>query len=249
MRTFAAIRDGHRLFHSVDRQRCGRAARVLAKVVTTIRLSSRGSVTRFASALALVLACGSSRPRAADGKPDGGRAPQSSSGASTPSTAKAPARKGCDRAAPALPAAPLTVEWQREEAVHRVSLARDGTVRLHGAVVARLSGACVLDGRGEVLRSVDARNMVSDARQRPVGVFQRKDDLHEASGQTVPVGEVLASPDGTMTAVTDDGTVYLARPGQDAFSLPASVEGEVSRARRTALLLLDLGPELDGAAR
>jgi len=206
-----------------------------------IRRLSRASAPRMTVAIGLAfgLACASCRPKAAEPQVDAGRA----------TAAKAPAKALCNIAGPALPAGSLTVEWQHEETVQRLTTAGDGTVRMRGAIVARLTGACVLDARGDVLRAVDARDVVSDSHRRRVGAFQRLADLREDSGTTVRVNEVLASSDGTMTAVTDDGAVYLARPDEAAFSLPANVEGDVSRARRTALLLLDLGPELADPAR
>jgi hypothetical protein len=193
-----------------------------------------------AIAVALPLACTPRLPAAAAQQVDGGRA--------SAVKAPAPAQAICDVSGPALPAASLTVEWQHEETVQRLVVAADGTIRARGAIVARLLGACVLDARGEVLRAIDARDVVSDAHRQRVGSFQRRAHLREESGETLRVHEVLASSDSTMTAVTDDGAVYLARPGQAAFSLPANVEGDVARARRAALLLLDLGPELVGPA-
>jgi hypothetical protein len=180
------------------------------------------------------LACASRQPRSVEPKVDAGQAV----------AVKAPSKVVCDAAGPALPTASLTVEWQQEETVQRLIVSGDGTVQARGAIIARLAGACVLDARGEVLRAVDARGVVSDSHRRHVGAFRRRAHLRESSGEAVRVDEVLVLPDGTMSAITDDGAVFLARSPKEAFSLPANVEGDVSHARRTALLLLDLGPQL-----
>jgi hypothetical protein len=135
-----------------------------------------------------------------------------------------------------------------------LALTANGDVFHRRLLVARISGACVLDPHGGVLVSVDAHGLLSGPGREPLGEFEAVETLR-TSGGTVTVGEVLVDPDRAMTGIASDGTVYFVAPpsdgaghprsGEEAVSLPAGVIGEVSRARRTALLLESLIGRLD----
>jgi hypothetical protein len=156
-----------------------------------------------------------------------------------------------------LPVVPLEAAHQTEDPTSDpiLNLTADGDVFHRSHLVARISGACVQDVAGGVLASVDARGLVSGPRREPWGAFKRRETLKE-SGMVPSVGEALVSPDGAITGITDEGAVYYVGPrrergggGDEASSLPAAVTGQVSRARRTALLLYSLIGRLDPADR
>ncbi len=147
-----------------------------------------------------------------------------------------------------LPIAPLEASHQTEDSTSdsMLTLTAKGDVFRRSRLVARLSGACVLDLRGGVLVSVDARGLLRGPRHEPLGEF-RSGETWDVSGVAVTVGDILVGPDGAATGIANDGAVYFVGPppydggregsGDEASSVPAAVKGEVSRARRTALLL------------
>ena len=168
------------------------------------------------------------------------------SGAAVPD-AVAPSQ--CSNSSTALPVAALTVEWQEEDTPHSLALRPNGEVLRGRGVVARVVGGCLLDAQGQLLLSVDEKGSVSDKARHRVGGFQK---VREQGGASVPPWgkvEALVSQDGSVSAVTDDGSVYYARPGEQAISVPAGVTGPVAQARRTALLLLELRSELSTGHR
>ncbi|MBN1611813.1 MAG: hypothetical protein JW940_34595 [Polyangiaceae bacterium] len=171
--------------------------------------------------------------RSADPSPGEGSAPR----AGIPNAA---AHSQCVGTTAALPVAALTIEWQHEQTPDSMVLVSNGEVERSHRVVARVLGRCLLDRRGEVVLSVDERGNISDKKRQRVGSFQRARELRTESGPLVPEVEALVFQDGAVSAVTDDGAVYYARPGEQAVSMPAAVKGPVARARRTTLLLLEL---------
>jgi hypothetical protein len=137
--------------------------------------------------------------------------------------------------------APLTVEWQQGDAVHRLVLGSDGRVSSDGAPFGRFQGACLLDAQGRIKSAVDAKGLVTDRGRSQIGKFLPHAPL-QIEGKNVPVTETWVHPDGEGMAVDDEGTVYVVPRSGEAFTLPAGVEGGVSQARRAALLLLAVRP-------
>jgi hypothetical protein len=95
---------------------------------------------------------------------------------------------------------------------------------------------------------VDEQGIVSDKTRRRVGQFHRTTERGKSEPPWGNV-EALVAQDGSVSAVTDDGVVYFARPGEEAVSMPAGVTGPVPQARRIALLLLDMRSEVATAHR
>jgi len=143
------------------------------------------------------------------------------------------------RVATALPLAPFVVAWQEEDRPRNLSLAADGSVRQRNRLVARVSGGCILDPSGKPVSLVEGDTAFGPG-HAPIGTFRKQPELR-VDDEAVRVAEVLASPDGTGTAVADNGSVYLAPPDAAPFSLPGEIKGQVARGRRTALLLWELG--------
>jgi hypothetical protein len=135
-----------------------------------------------------------------------------------------------------LPVAPLVVEWQEDDRPRSLTLGADGAVRIRDALIARISGPCILGTHGEVLLSVDRDLGVAGAHNDHVGRFKKLAELH-VQDDVVRVDEVFLDQDGVATAVDSEGALYLVPTDRPAFSLPGSIKGEVPRARRTALLL------------
>jgi hypothetical protein len=117
-----------------------------------------------------------------------------------------------------------------------MTLGADGAVRSRDALIARISGPCILGVNGEVLLSVDRDLGVAGAHNDHVGQFKKHGEVH-VQDNVVRVDEVFVDQDGVATAVDSEGALYLVPTDRPAFSLPGSIKGEVPRARRTALLL------------
>ena len=145
-------------------------------------------------------------------------------------------RERCRASTNTLPVAPLIVEWQEDDRPRSMTLGADGAVRSRDALIARISGPCILGVHGEVLLSVDRDLGVAGAHNDHVGRFKKRGELH-VQDDVVHVDEVFVDPDGVATAVDSEGALYLVPTDRPAFSLPGSIKGEVPRARRTALLL------------
>jgi len=73
---------------------------------------------------------------------------------------------------PALAVTPLVVDAMNGGEPLELVLGQDGTVRFKSKIVARISGACLLDAGGGVLRSVDAHAVVSGGQGELAGAFQ-----------------------------------------------------------------------------
>ncbi len=166
-------------------------------------------------------------------------------GAATVALRRSPTLGECDAAGGALAVTPLVFETSSGEDHPRIALGADGRFTCQGKVVGRLSGACVLDARGKVLRSVDANGIVYGAQRELAGVFQRRPKWVDGDGKTLRVDEVLVSATGNTIGITPDGAIYSAEPGAPAVSMPAGILGDVVRAPRTGLLLFDAAGELD----
>jgi hypothetical protein len=67
----------------------------------------------------------------------------------------------------------------------------DGAFRSQGKIVGRISGSCVLDARGRLLRSVDANGIVYGTERELAGVFQHRPTWVDTYGQALLVDEVL----------------------------------------------------------
>lgn len=78
-----------------------------------------------------------------------------------------------------------------------------------------------------------------------LGTFRRRAKLKVDDGD-IDVEEVLIMFDGTTKAIANDGTVYLAPTDVRAFTLPATVTGDVVRGRRTAFMLFAFGEGVSG---
>jgi hypothetical protein len=175
------------------------------------------------------------------GKAHGGSSGTAPSRA-TSTAAAAAAPRQCPAAKTKLPVKAVKLEWQEEDRPSSLELRPNGEIVRSGRVVGRVVGGCLLDAQGELVRSVDDEGAVVDQAGKRIGKFQSL-----TGGKPVrPWGntEALVFQDGAVSAIADDGTVYYARPGEDAVSMPAGVTGKVAEARRTVLLLLDVRDEL-----
>ena len=154
---------------------------------------------------------------------------------------------GCLTSTAPLPVTPLVIEWADEDRPRRLALDADGSVRDRDAVIARVSGRCIVNPRDAAIFRVDADRVIGSHQER-VAVFQQRHALR-VDDASVVVDEVLVSPDGSATAVDADGSIYLAPDDRPPFSLPGAIKGDVTRARRTALLLWHLGHLADAVVR
>jgi hypothetical protein len=84
----------------------------------------------------------------------------------------------------------------------------------------------------------------------PIGVFEKREPLRGLDETLHPVDEVLVYPDGSAEGIVhvdalgpEDWAVIFAERNGPSIGLPAGVSGDVSRARRTALVLLSLDTE------
>lgn len=146
----------------------------------------------------------------------------------------------CRTSVNALPVAPLVVEWREEEGARTLILGTEGTVRRQRAVIARIAGPCILGLHGEVLLRVDGDLSVTGGQNDRVGAFRRQSEVRVQNG-VIQVDEVFVPKDGVAMAVDSKGALYLVPTDRPAFSLPGHIKGDVSRARRTALLLWRIG--------
>jgi hypothetical protein len=138
---------------------------------------------------------------------------------------------------PPLPLGDVTFEWTEEDVPKRLELKLQRI--LHGGVeVGRVSGSCLLDAQGHVLRSVAASGAVTGSNGEPVGTLVRRDSIR-ADGETVHVGYVFTEGPEGGTAIGDAGLIFHVPPKGDGFSLPAGAHGDVVRARRTVLVLAE----------
>jgi hypothetical protein len=152
-----------------------------------------------------------------------------------------PARPGECTAAPALTTGRLAIDWA-SETTNRLEVFPSGEIRQVGVLVARASGACVLDPAGGVLWSVGPDGVVTGPLAQKAGAIERRDTLRDTGGGDHAVGEVLVSEGWTTAVSTDhDGVVLLATsPGPPSVSR-IGIEGDFVRARRLALVLLAFG--------
>ncbi len=156
-----------------------------------------------------------------------------------------PASGECDAAAGALAVTPLVRETSSGEEHPRIALGADGWLTIQGKIVGRVSGACILDARGKVLRSVDESGVVYGAQRELAGVFQRRSKWVDTYGKILLVDEVLVDANGSTIGITPDGSVYSSEPDAPAISMPTGIRGDIVRARRTGLLLFDVAAELE----
>ena len=215
-RVFFTVRGGppNRLFRPLDR--------------TLIATFPRLPIVAMAPIVAL-LATSASCKRQATVEHTKGAQPHPAEEAATD-------KERCRASTNTLPVAPLVVEWQDDDRPRSLTLGADGAVRSRDALIARISGPCILGAHGEVLLSVDRALDVAGAHNDHVGRFKKLAELH-AQDDVIRVDEVFVDQDGVATAVDSEGALYLVPTDRPAFSLPGSVKGEVPRARRTALLL------------
>jgi hypothetical protein len=137
-----------------------------------------------------------------------------------------------------LEVAPLIVEWQESEKLRQFTLTADGRVKRGAKLFGRFVGGCLVDARETVVFLVDATGSVTGPDKARKGAFQVQGAL-QVEGKAVAVSEVLIDPSGDGWAVDDAGTVYIVSRAAEASSVPAHVEGNVARARRAAMLLLE----------
>jgi len=163
----------------------------------------------------------------------------------------------CQTASGALPIAPLTATWESDENEGPVdgilSLTATGDLRQVSKPVGRVTGACIVDTAGRVLVRVEGSRVVS-GRGKPFGVFERTGSWTTMDRDVVAVGETLRRPDGSSLGISTEKGVLVSNAAgprwpdaavdpRQAAPMPATVEGPVASARRTALLLLALiGP-------
>jgi len=195
--------------------------------VTCAPLEPRLRRLRIASYVALLLSalptCRPSQSGAVPGKSDSAGRPEA----------------GQCEGPPALEVTPLVVDGMNGGEPLELVLDRDGSVRFKNKVVARISGACLLDPGGGVLRSVDAHAIVTGRQGERAGVLQRRSIWIDMYGKPVSPGEVLVQAGGSTLGVVPDGSLYMSQPGEPAVQITTSIRGDVARARRTALVLID----------
>lgn len=181
-------------------------------------------------ALALAL-CACRRPTG------GGAATEYVVPATAPVVAPATLDSRCAQVKP-LEVAPLTVEWQESEKLRQLTLTADGRVKRGAKPFGRFVGGCLVDPREAVVFLVDSTGSVTGPDNARKGAFVARGAL-KVEGKAVAVSEVLIDPSGDGWAVDDGGTVYIVPRAAEASSVPAHVEGNVARARRAAMLLLE----------
>jgi hypothetical protein len=91
-----------------------------------------------------------------------------------------PAAGECDAAAAALTVTALVHETSSGEEHSRIALGPDGAFRSQGKIVGRISGGCVLDARGRVLRSVDANGIVYGTERELAGFSSLRAEVRSA---------------------------------------------------------------------
>jgi hypothetical protein len=139
----------------------------------------------------------------------------------------------------------LTVEWQAEDKVRRLSVDAAGRVIRDGKMVASVSGGCVWSSNGKALLGTNSTGELVGSSGARLGTFTARATL-TIEGDVLKVDEVLVLPDGTAKAIGTDGNVYLAPRDVPPFSLPASVTGDIAHGRRTAFMLFAFGQEPSG---
>jgi hypothetical protein len=156
--------------------------------------------------------------------------------------------KDCPSPGPRLSTGPLTVEWSEEDRPRKLEVRADGAVVDRGKQVARVAGACIVGADDRWLLRVDRGGVVDARGALPRTTFKRRARVETTDGESVAIGEVLVGDGENGIAVARDGGVWSVPPTGAAVSLPAQVTGLSRKKRRTALLLLLLGPRLDGGA-
>jgi hypothetical protein len=126
--------------------------------------------------------------------------------------------------------------------VRRLSVDAAGRVLRDGKVVASVPGGCVWGRKGTALLGANSDGELVGPNGAHLGTFTPRAVL-EIDGDELKVDEVLVLPDGAAKAIAGDGSVYLAPRDVPAFSLPATVTGDVARGRRTAFMLFAFGQE------
>jgi hypothetical protein len=145
-----------------------------------------------------------------------------------------PAPGQCDAPGDALPIAPIVLQTSGGGEPVQFAVETDGAVRSRRRVVGRIAGACLLDGKGGVVRSVGAQGVVLGEDREAVAGFRSGASWEDLRGLPVQ-GEVLVGPDGAL-GLTPDGNLFLASHDHPALSLPAGATGS-AKSSRTALLL------------
>jgi hypothetical protein len=135
----------------------------------------------------------------------------------------------------------LVIEWQEGESAKRLQLRTDGRVLSGERSIGQFEGSCLLDEEGGIRFLVDDTGAVTMPDQARLGAFRAQNTLR-VGGETVTLSEVLARVTGDASAVDDTGTVYSISAAADAVTMPAHVDGDISHARRAALLLLEARP-------
>jgi hypothetical protein len=88
------------------------------------------------------------------------------------------------------------------------------------------------------VRSVSASGQVTGPSGQAVGALVRRETIR-SFGETVRVGYLLTGdPDGAL-AMNDTGQAFLVPPKAEPFSSTGGAQGDVARAKRTALVLYD----------
>jgi hypothetical protein len=142
-----------------------------------------------------------------------------------------------------LPVGDLTLEWQAEEAAKRLELRNRGLLTLNGKTVGRISGSCVLDPQGRVLRSLGPSGIVLGTTGERIGTLSPRTTL-QVDSQSIPIGYVIVDRHQNGSAVSDGGDPYIIPPNAPPFAAVGHIGGASGEAKRTALVLWELGPSL-----
>jgi hypothetical protein len=157
--------------------------------------------------------------------------------------ASAPGPERCK--GPVLAAGDLAVEWQQGEVAMRLELTGRDRIALNGKPIAHIAGSCVLDLQGRILRAVESTGAVLGRASERVGTLTARSSL-VVDGQVVPVGYVFTDSAHLGAAISDSGEPYVLTSKGPPFPAVGHVDGDVVHAKRTALVLWNLGPTLAG---
>jgi hypothetical protein len=125
----------------------------------------------------------------------------------------------------------MRVEFSLGGESRRLDLAHDGALSIDGMRTGAVRCTDVVDASGRVVASVANDRVFVPANEHLGGSFDRED--------------VFTDSDGQKLALDAGGTAWILNRGSTApFPLPAAVSQLNARARRTAVVLLIIGPTL-----
>lgn len=200
--------------------------------------------TAFGCLLVFTVATVSCRARAGNGVSPAQALPSPSASMSAPPKLPLGPSAFCKRGF-RPPHGALKVEWQAEDKVRSLQIDTSGRVLSRGVAVASISGGCLWAIDGKALMGTNSRSELIAQNGSRIGTFTPRATL-KIDDNDIAVDEVLTMIDGTAKAIANDGSVYLAPKDVPAFTLPATVKGDIARGRRTAFMLFAFGQSISG---